>query len=198
MSREPFRHPLSPSGVLFTEPTLPQESSPVRAASDPPSLSPCSSSQLLVDSSPFQILCTLPRRNTCGCYVYADMSLADLCQTPQWPCVAGCLLSKPRNVLRRPRQTPRQLRSNKPLRRCPRLFPTSSRSLPRDSRFLSYTALVPILVLSLLFPASQLLVTSKLSSDVSPQSLRLGRLSPASQPLVTSRLPMHPRIRVLV
>ena len=37
--------------------------------------------------------------------------------------------------------------------RCPRLFPTSSRPSPRDSRFLSYPAPVPILVLGRRFPA---------------------------------------------
>ena len=77
------QHPSSP-GVLFTESMLSPKNCP-SSLQHPLSLShprsPCSSPQPLVDSSPFQILCTRPRCNTCGCYVHADMSLADLCQS---------------------------------------------------------------------------------------------------------------------
>jgi len=68
--------------------------------------------------------------------------------------------------------------------RCPRLSPTSSRSPPRDSRFLSDPAPVPILVLGRRFPAFSILYPRRRQCTLVSASLP-GRLSSAFQPLVT-------------
>lgn len=68
--------------------------------------------------------------------------------------------------------------------RCPRLSPTSSRSPPRDSRFLSDPAPVPILIFGRRFPAFSILYPRRRQCTLVSASLP-GRLSSAFQPLVT-------------